>query len=155
MEKVTFVIGAGASYDADNVFPMGAELQRQIVGALEMIDQFYEKQECSEEWNPIPEVHSIIESVRYYLGISPEKSKQDEYMGIDEDIRNKLLNASSVDNFIHQQNNEAILAWVKSAIAYLILEAEKKAGYFHGLEKRKILKYQMHFLIAGTKNFLI
>ena len=127
-QNTVFVIGAGASEEAR--LPTGYELKRKIADLLYISFEHFNQQISGDR--------TIVNALRLFVQ-QPNGSNRDinPYLLEARYISNALPLAISIDNFIHaQRGNDIIALCGKLAIVRSILEAEKNSRLY--FEKSRI-----------------
>lgn len=120
-KKTTLIIGAGASNEVD--LPLGSDLKIEIKKLLDFRFDFYKQTGgCLE----------IVEALRQLCYVTPDQNDAlQEYIDAGRLISEGLPLAISIDNFIDaHKGNKKLEVVGKLAIAYAILQAERKSKLF-------------------------
>ena len=121
----TFILGAGASCDFD--FPTGAQLQKEIANALGLADNLTEFAN-----------ERIRQEVQQQLRPQNWMDDKAQYLSAASRIIAGMPVAGSIDNYLHtHQNDHFAVRLGKLAIAYVILQAERKSAlYLNDVHRR-------------------
>lgn len=114
VERITFVVGAGASTEFDRlgIMPIGSRLAVQIEDLLVAELRNYRSQ------NPGPVADALMRS----------GGLRDEHVAAMRRIRDGILSRDSIDDFVNEWSDIPELTRVaKLCIAYRMLEAERKS----------------------------
>lgn len=118
--KTVYVIGAGATYEAD--LPTGDMLKGEIAKLLNMKFDHYE---------PTSGDYDIQQSLRQYTAEDRTLNSLNEYLRECRHISENMPLAISIDNFIDsERGNEKLALCGKLAIIKSILKAERKSKLF-------------------------
>lgn len=121
--KTVFVIGAGASHEFG--LPIGVELAKTISKKLDVKfpDGYGERVKASGD-------HDLFDSIRRKY----EKGR--EYQQAGWQIRDAVILAASIDDFLHvHRHDERIVNFGKAAIIKCILEAERNSKLYFSIRK--------------------